>query len=66
MVAFVITIIAFFGVAIINVFTYAGVDLATVFPILNLSLLIVFIMTLILFFKVVRRNGGFRTRIDLC
>ncbi len=65
MVAFIITIIAFFGVAIINVFTYVGVDLGSVFPILNVSFVIVFIMTTILFFKEARRSGSFRNRINL-
>jgi hypothetical protein len=65
MVAIMITIIAFFGVAIINVFTYIGVDLGSIFPVLNISFVIVFVMTFILFFKVVRRSGSFRNRIDL-
>ncbi len=38
MTAFIITIIAFFGVAIINFFTYVGVDLTTIFPILNAAI----------------------------
>lgn len=65
MVAFIITIIAFWGVAIINGFTYIGVDLGSVFPVLNLSFVIVFIMTSILFFTVVIRSGGVRNRINL-
>jgi hypothetical protein len=65
MVAFIITIIAFFGVAIINFFTYVGVDLSTIFPILNGSFVVVFIMTAILFFKEARRSGSIRSRIDL-
>ena len=65
MVAFMITLIAFFGVAIINVFTYIGVDLGSVFPVLYLSFVIIFIMTSILFFKEARRSGSFRNRINL-
>lgn len=65
MVALMITIIAFFGVAIINVFTYISVDLGSIFPVLNVSFVIVFIMMSILFFKVVKLSGGFRNRIDL-
>ena len=51
MAAFIITIIAFFGVAIINVFTYVGVDISAMFPILRWTFLVVFIMTAILFLK---------------
>lgn len=65
MVTFIFTIIAFIGVVIINVFTYLGVDLSSVFPALNLSFIILFIMTSILFFKVVKSNGGLRNRVDL-
>lgn len=65
MAAFIITIIAFFGVVIINVFTYVGVNLTAMLPILNGSFVVVFIMTAILFFKEARRSGSFRNRINL-
>lgn len=65
MIAFIITISAFFGVAIINFFTYVGVDLSTIFPILNGSFVVVFIMTAILFFKEARRSWSFRKSINL-
>jgi hypothetical protein len=65
MAAFIITIIAFFGVAIINVFTYVGVDISAVFPILRWTFFFVFIMTAILFFKEARRSGSFRNSINL-
>ncbi|MDW7661788.1 MAG: hypothetical protein SCL54_10260 [Bacillota bacterium] len=65
MMALIITLIAFFGVVIINVFTYIGVDLGSVFPVLYVSFIVIFIMTSILFFKEARRSGRFRNRINL-